>query len=29
MENYYHSANVNDLKAIKAELAELLEQLNY
>jgi hypothetical protein len=26
MENYYHGANINDLKLLKAELAELLEK---
>jgi hypothetical protein len=26
MENYYHGANINDLKQLKQELAELLEQ---
>jgi hypothetical protein len=26
MENYYHGVNINDLKTLKAELAELLEQ---
>lgn len=26
MENYYHGANINDLKALKQELAELLEE---
>jgi hypothetical protein len=25
MENYYHGANINNLKALKQELAELLE----
>ena len=26
MENYYHGANVNDLKALRQELADLLEE---
>ena len=26
MENYYHGANVNDIKALRQELAELLEE---
>jgi hypothetical protein len=26
MENYYHDANINNLKALKQELAELLEE---
>jgi hypothetical protein len=26
MENYYHGTNINDLKALKQELAELLEE---
>ena len=26
MENYYHGANINDLKALKQELADLLEE---
>jgi hypothetical protein len=26
MENYYHGANANDVKALKEELAELLEE---
>jgi hypothetical protein len=26
MENYYHGININDLRALKQELAELLEQ---
>jgi hypothetical protein len=26
MENHYHGANVNDLKALRQELAELLEE---
>jgi hypothetical protein len=26
MENYYHGVNIKDLKAIKQELAELLEE---
>jgi hypothetical protein len=26
MENYYHGVNINDLKALKQELADLLEE---
>jgi hypothetical protein len=26
MENYYHGVNINDIKALKQELAELLEE---
>jgi hypothetical protein len=26
MENYYHGANINDLRALKQELADLLEE---
>ena len=26
MENYYHGVNINDIKMLKAELAELLEE---
>ena len=29
MENYYHGANIDDLKALKQQLAELLEDAKY